>query len=147
MITEERLKELESFRDEATPGRMTAAYSRADNGDYVVCSDIGYAVARMAVDENYDHCPKEWIANNARFTAHAFNAVPELIAEVRRLRAAPAWHDRPTGPGLWMKRSGTVVMVVPHDMGQRHIEQWPGGRVYGPIPADKEGTETCQDAQ
>lgn len=70
----------------------------------------------------------------------ALHSAAELVSEfVSKLPTSPSWQDRPTGPGLWMKRSGTVVMVVPHDMGQRHIEQWPGGRVFGPIPAD-EGT-------
>ncbi len=46
---------------------------------------------------------------------------------------SPAWHDRPTGPGLW------VVGGVVWDINERTISRTlPFGRVYGPIPADKE---------
>ena len=53
----------------------------------------------------------------------------------RAVLSAPAWHDRPTGEGLWIE--------IPRHGNRRFQwqtstpEHWFGGRVYGPIPRDE----------
>lgn len=72
--------------------------------------------------------------------------VPALVAELRRLReSSPAWHDRPTGPGLWFAPDNYRQRNLPIDeFDWTHqsdmLARWCGGRVFGPIPAD-EGTQ------
>ena len=52
-----------------------------------------------------------------------------------RIKNAPAWHDRPTCPGLWVC-GGVVRRVTESDLGR--WESFVQFRVYGPIPEDTE---------
>ncbi len=66
--------------------------------------------------------------------------VEELEAE---LSQQPAWHDKPTGPGLWVcwfhPRGGKVQMPSVVDLAEEDLDRgapFYTSRVYGPIPAD-----------
>ena len=58
----------------------------------------------------------------------------------------PAWHDRPTGPGLWYcigdKYKGTVVLLSQYDL-ERGAPFY-STKVYGPIPKPPGKEETCE---
>lgn len=57
--------------------------------------------------------------------------------------ASPGWHDRPTGPGLWVCVCINGILVEDvreQNMKWYAVHGWQLGRVFGPIPADsKEG--------
>lgn len=56
------------------------------------------------------------------------------------LTPAPAWHDAPTVPGVWLAgASGVLRRLDAHDVA--HLAKDPvSPRWYGPIPADDGGT-------
>lgn len=113
-MTEEELTRLESLEKAATPGPWTAHFNRT-GGDGVsfgkVCAHVppsSFAGAKsliIATGFIDDYWSPKWgplpsqlsvdqNANNAEFLAAARNALPELIADIRRLRA-----ERQTGIG------------------------------------------------
>lgn len=53
---------------------------------------------------------------------------------------APAWHDAPTVPGLWMCNYGdlSVATVNQPDIDTFDPAYNTGGRWYGPIPEDRQ---------
>jgi hypothetical protein len=75
-------------------------------------------------------------------TEHAILAIRAELAKP----SAPAWHDAPTEPGLWMCNDGDdnpyrrTTHRVTFPLNQLLVgenERW-----YGPIPQDKEGGAT-----
>lgn len=68
------------------------------------------------------------------------NALTAVRDEIKRLRASsPAWHDRPTGPGLWMTTGDDTATAWDQSNIERQSRTgWYMGRVFGPIPADDE---------
>jgi len=59
-----------------------------------------------------------------------------LQAELAKPEQAPAWHDAPTVPGIWLGDYGVASTVTEHD-----VKTWTTtnskSRWYGPIPEDK----------
>lgn len=81
-MTDERLSEIEERVNKATAGPWTAL----GDGDW-------QDVSGFAHDFGCGCCQREdgnFVAADAQFIAHARQDVPELIAEVRRLRAENA---------------------------------------------------------
>lgn len=72
----------------------------------------------------------------------ARNAAAKLASEF--VASLPGWYDRPTGPGLWHTPGAMVQLqeFTESDLREfpRMFEHWPGGRVFGPIPADSKVT-------
>jgi len=71
---------------------------------------------------------------NKRLSSADHTAVRNELREIiNRINAFPAWHDRPTKPGLWVGEDGFACILesVPDD--------WTQGRVFGPIPLDSKG--------
>lgn len=66
-------------------------------------------------------------------------AFEELRAALAAPATAPAWHDAPTVPGLWMCNYGdlSVATVNQPDIDTFDPAYNTGGRWYGPIPEDK----------
>jgi len=74
--------------------------------------------------DNYDHGPHDYDDS-----------------EVARLEAEdelPAWHGRPTGPGLWMDKYDVTWELTEQEVNDHDEER--DGRVFGPIPTDPKGT-------
>ena len=71
------------------------------------------------------------------------DAIHEALAwsgcSVCKPATAPAWHDAPTVPGLWMCNYGdlSVATVNQPDIDTFDPAYNTGGRWYGPIPEDK----------
>lgn len=84
-ITEERLAALESAYEAATPGPRKAV--NLNDGDPVEYGPF-WAVTNDVMDEESDWALEIRVGGkeDAEFDAQVYNAVPELIAEVRRLR-------------------------------------------------------------
>lgn len=80
-MTDERLAELERLANAATPGPW---FPRWGGEPGYVYSQSAERVIAMLADEQNDGLPRP----NSQLIAAARTAVPELIAEVRRLRAA-----------------------------------------------------------
>jgi hypothetical protein len=73
-----------------------------------------------------------WNSGQTKIVNDAVTALREALAQ-----PSPAWHDAPTGPGVWLCDEGDIVykwttheiiFKVPDDEGVR----W-----YGPIPKDE----------
>ena len=66
-------------------------------------------------------------------------AIESLNAALAAPATAPAWHDAPTVPGLWMCNYGdlSVATVNQPDIDTFDPAYNTGGRWYGPIPEDK----------
>lgn len=77
----------------------------------------------------------EYVRDTSRF-GYGLKEPYELAAALLK---SPAWHERPTGPGLWCIESmGELWQVDESDLSRWGVYGWDEGRVYGPIPADKE---------
>ena len=48
---------------------------------------------------------------------------------------APAWHDKPTEPGLWVQWLPGIGNTFEYVGDYTYSGEW-GGRWYGPIPKD-----------
>ena len=91
MITEERLAEIEARANAATVHRWLrdalTVYALHHNGDYA--KGLPVMVNRFWIRvESFPGCSPVEAEANAIFIAAARTDVPDLIAEVRRLRAA-----------------------------------------------------------
>lgn len=99
MVTDEELSELEALAAAATPGpwRIADGGLTAVRGpdDERVCSAYD-SDARHSEPLPFAATPEE--AANAALIARAVNALPALIAEVRRLRAELSDRDTPMEP-------------------------------------------------
>lgn len=95
-MTESELAALEHLCDHATPGPwtanhhgMTVAFDKGAqwfierNAGETVCQINGAAVLR----------PRPWVDGDARFIAATREAIPRLIAEIRRLRLVEKERD------------------------------------------------------
>jgi len=56
------------------------------------------------------------------------------------LATAPAWHDAPTSPGLWLNNMTDLMVRIGDSYDMEHIAKFeiPSRRWYGPIPMEKE---------
>lgn len=80
----------------------------------------------------------EFIAQTKTGSRYRANMMQAEMRELERLRSSlPAWHDRPTGPGMWVEEdTRDAWKIETHHMEQPLVVNWEFGRVYGPIPAD-----------
>lgn len=73
--------------------------------------------------------------------AEPFWAEPRLRLAGRIASWVPAWHDRPTGPGLWvcLPDGKSVRQIVTLELDEKDIKRgapFNTPRVYGPIPKE-----------
>ena len=63
----------------------------------------------------------------------------DLRAALAAPATAPAWHDAPTVPGLWVMETIAGRVELFEQITQAEIDEHPIwlGRWYGPIPEDK----------
>ena len=73
-----------------------------------------------------------WQAATNAALERADDICDAINADYTARYAAPAWHDAPTVPGVWV--NSETWMSYNHDGLGKPIP----GRRYGPIPADKE---------
>lgn len=71
--------------------------------------------------------------------ASEFDSIIEAIGDDPAPSTAPAWHDAPTVPGLWVCNYGalSVTAVNQPDIDAFDPAYNAGGRWFGPIPEDK----------
>lgn len=83
------------------------------------------------------------MADSIHFQEACITAIPELLDA---LEAAPAWHKRPTCPGLWVCHpSKEITQWVALELSQERIDAgapFCSPAVYGPIPNPPEETTT-----
>lgn len=88
------------------------------------------AIEDAAIDYADEYCEMQCDSENDHQRAHreALFYLRETIKAA--LSKAPAWHDAPTEPGLWVVNWRLVEV--------RERELWAGqeGRWFGPIPPD-----------
>ena len=144
MIDEKQLAAWEALANAATPVPWFCSpegFSRKGKPTptvYAADDELRF-VARCADFSITAENPTDNVAN-MRFISESRTALPALIAAYRELVAqSPAWHDRPTCPGLWVIESmGELWPVSESDLQRWQKHGWENGRVHGPIPADKE---------
>lgn len=94
-ITRKRLKELQVMVNAATPGEWMAGHlsdeSHSCKCRYVLCDRYMGSIATVNFSESRDlaegdNPPLHEAKANQRFLAEARSVVPELIAEIKRLR-------------------------------------------------------------
>ena len=83
----------------------------------------------------------EWVAAEKYIRAGT-----ELVAAANldQTHPEPAWHDRPTAPGMWLSIRGQLAIcatIKAFDDGSFAVYNPEGTRWFGPIPPDPKGTE------
>jgi hypothetical protein len=136
-MTPERIAEIAAITNAATPG---PAFPVQVCNWWMVQDGPNYDDNRVLDSEECDRAE-----GNAVLFSQASVIVPELLDEVKR---APGWHERPTGPGLWvcmpdLNAFPRLTQIIGLELDQEDIDRGAPFNtlcVFGPIPADsKEG--------
>jgi hypothetical protein len=99
----------------ATPGPWGTKASLSK--DVFQAADVAITADRVAIGEMWEGCPGpgdlpyiRFAAANAEFIAHARTDLPELVAEVERLRAAL---EQYANYGNWQHEEGRWMWLAP----------------------------------